>query len=63
MVSSEVPLLLDDKQAAHGVVALGAIAPDMFELRIAHADKARPDQSYRVRIHAANPIRSTSAPS
>ena len=49
-------LLLDDKQAASGVVALGAIAPDMFELRIAHADKALPDQSYRVRIHAANPV-------
>jgi hypothetical protein len=49
-------LLLNDKQAASGVVALGAIAPDMFELRIAHADKALPDQSYRVRIHAANPV-------
>ena len=49
-------LLLDNKQAASGVVALGAIAPDMFELRIAHADKALPDQSYRVRIHAANPV-------
>src|SRR5580704_7722517 len=49
-------LLLDDKQAASGVVALGAIAPDMFEVRIAHADKALPDQSYRVRIHAANPV-------
>jgi hypothetical protein len=49
-------VLLDDKQAASGVVALGAIAPDMFELRIAHADKALPDQSYRVRIHAANPV-------
>jgi hypothetical protein len=49
-------LLLNEKQAASGVVALGAIAPDMFELRIAHADKALPDQSYRVRIHAANPV-------
>jgi hypothetical protein len=45
-----------DKQAASGVVALGAIAPDMFELRVAHADKALPGQSYQVRVHAANPV-------
>jgi len=49
-------LLLDDKPDASGVVALGAIAPDMFELRIARADKALPGQSYRVRVHAANPV-------
>ncbi len=46
----------DDKQAASGVVALGAIAPDMFELRVAHADKALPGQPYQVRVHAANPV-------
>jgi len=49
-------LLLDDKPAASGLVALAAIAPDMFELRIARADKALPGQSYRVRVHAANPV-------
>src|SRR5580700_11075490 len=49
-------LLSDDKQATSGVVALGAIAPDMFELRVAHADKALPGQSYQVRVHAANPV-------
>jgi hypothetical protein len=42
-------LLSDDKQATSGVVALGAIAPDMFELRVAHADKALPGESYQVR--------------
>src|SRR5580692_1701108 len=46
----------DDKQATSGVVALGAIAPDMFELRVAHADKALPGQPYQVRVHAANPV-------
>jgi len=49
-------LLSADKTAASGIVALGAIAPDMFELRIAHAGKALPDQDYRVRVHAANPV-------
>src|SRR3984957_19005064 len=49
-------LLSDDKQVTGGVVALGAIAPDMFELRVAHADKALPGQSYQVRVHAANPV-------
>jgi A-macroglobulin TED domain/Alpha-2-macroglobulin family/Carboxypeptidase regulatory-like domain/MG2 domain/A-macroglobulin receptor binding domain len=49
-------LLSDDKPATSGVVALGAIAPDMFELRVAHADKALPGQSYQVRVHAANPV-------
>ena len=49
-------LLVEGKTAASGVVALGAITPDMFELRIAHADKALPNQSYRVRVHAANPV-------
>jgi hypothetical protein len=49
-------LLLEDKPAASGVVALGAIAPDIFELRIAHASKALPSQDYRVRVHAANPV-------
>src|SRR3984957_7730810 len=46
----------DDKQATSGLVALGAIAPDMFELRVAHADKALPGQPYQVRVHAANPV-------
>ncbi len=44
------------KLLSHGIVALGAIAPDMFELRVAHAEKVLPDESYRVRIHAANPV-------
>jgi len=46
----------DGKQLSHGIVALGAIAPDMFELRVAHAEKVLPDESYRVRIHAAHPV-------
>ena len=46
----------DPRQAASGVVALGAITPDMFELRVAHADKALPGQPYQVRVHAANPV-------
>jgi hypothetical protein len=49
-------LLSDDRPATSGVIALGAIAPDMFELRVAHADKALPGQSYQVRVHAANPV-------
>jgi hypothetical protein len=49
-------LLFDGKPAVSGIVALGAIAPDMFELRIAHAGKGLPGQDYRVRVHAANPV-------
>ncbi len=49
-------LLSGGKPAASGLVALGAIAPGMFELRIAHAGKALPDQDYRVRVHAGNPV-------
>jgi A-macroglobulin TED domain/Alpha-2-macroglobulin family/Carboxypeptidase regulatory-like domain/MG2 domain/A-macroglobulin receptor binding domain/Macroglobulin domain MG3 len=49
-------LLLDGKPVAKGTVALGAIAPDMFELRVAHADKGLLGQPYRVNVHAANPV-------
>ena len=48
--------LLGEEPASSGIVSLGAITPDMFELRIAHADKALPDEAYRVRVHAANPV-------
>ncbi|HEY3975266.1 MAG TPA: alpha-2-macroglobulin family protein [Candidatus Sulfotelmatobacter sp.] len=49
-------LQVNSKQVANGIVALGTISPEMFELRIAHADKAVPGQAYRVRVHAANPV-------
>jgi hypothetical protein len=49
-------LLMGEELATSGVVALGAIAPDMFELRVGHADKALPGQPYQVRVHAANPV-------
>src|SRR2546427_3825569 len=49
-------LASDEKQTTSGIVALGAIAPDMFDLRVAHAAKALPGQSYRLRLHAANPV-------
>src|ERR1700684_623964 len=49
-------LLLEEKPAVSGIVALGAITPDMFELRVAHAGKALPNQAYRVRVRAANPV-------
>jgi hypothetical protein len=49
-------LLMGEELATRGVVALGAIAADMFELRVGHADKALPGQPYQVRVHAANPV-------
>jgi hypothetical protein len=45
-----------DKPLSQGIVALGAIAPGMFELRIAHAENAIPGKPYHVRVHASNPI-------
>jgi len=39
-----------------GIVALGAITPDMFELVVAHPEDALPNQPYHVRIHAVNPV-------
>ena len=49
-------LEIEGKETGHGIVALGAIAPDMFDVRIANAEKVLPDHPYRVRVHAANPV-------
>jgi hypothetical protein len=49
-------LLENGKPLAQGIVALGAITPEMFELGIAHAKDALPGKLYSVRIHAANPV-------
>ncbi|MBN2318610.1 MAG: carboxypeptidase regulatory-like domain-containing protein [Acidobacteria bacterium] len=39
-----------------GIVALGAVTPDMFELRIARSYDAFPGKPYFVRVHATNPV-------
>jgi hypothetical protein len=49
-----------EETITHGIVALGVIAPEMFELRIVHARNALPGKPYTVRVHAAHPI--TNAP-
>ncbi|PYV47172.1 MAG: hypothetical protein DMG92_16785, partial [Acidobacteria bacterium] len=47
---------LDKNKVFSGLVALSAIAPDIYELRIAHPDKALPAHVFEVDIHAANPV-------
>jgi hypothetical protein len=42
-----------------GIIALGAITPQMFELVAAHPENALPDQPYRIRVHTANPVTRT----
>jgi hypothetical protein len=39
-----------------GIVALGAIQPELFRLRVAYPEKARPGRPYRLRILANNPV-------
>jgi hypothetical protein len=39
-----------------GVVALAAIAPDLFELRTAHAYNSAPGTKYQVRVQSLNPV-------
>ena len=39
-----------------GMVALGAIAPDLFALRIAHGRYAVAGTDYRAHVHAINPV-------
>ena len=46
----------DQNRVLSGLVALSTIAPDVYELRIAHPDKALPGHLFEVRIHAANPV-------
>jgi hypothetical protein len=49
-------LLSNDRPLTRGIVALGAITPGMFELRIAHAENAIPGKPYYVRVHVSNPV-------
>lgn len=42
-----------------GVVALGAITPDLFDLRIFHPPRGADGGKYLVRVHAANPVTRT----
>ncbi|HEX8925385.1 MAG TPA: MG2 domain-containing protein, partial [Terriglobales bacterium] len=45
-----------------GTVALGAIQPDLFEMRIAYPRKAKPGQPYRLRVQTTNPVTRTHTP-
>jgi len=42
--------------AVAGIVALGAIAPDLFVLQTVHARSWSSGVAYRVRVHALNPV-------
>ena len=45
---------------AEGIVSVGAVIPDLFDLRIIHQQTALEGSAYSVRVHAINPV--TSAP-
>jgi uncharacterized protein YfaS (alpha-2-macroglobulin family) len=49
-------LLKGDKELASGIVALGALTSEYFDLRIAHAKKAIPGKPYQVRVHTDNTV-------
>jgi uncharacterized protein YfaS (alpha-2-macroglobulin family) len=49
-------LIKGDKSLANGLVALGALTSDFFDLRIAHAKKAISGKPYRVRVHTDNTV-------
>jgi protocatechuate 3,4-dioxygenase beta subunit len=43
-------------QTVRGVVALAAITPDLYELRVAHPISVAPGQPFVLRAHATNPV-------
>lgn len=44
------------RQATSGVVALGAIAPEMFAMVVAHPSYILPGHPFQLQLHTANPV-------